>query len=116
MYNNQINDVKKYLKKISKHHLQFISPLYYLKNIIKNPNIIVGDYTYYDDLNGVENFEKQILYHFVFLGDKLIVGKFCQFAMGTTFLMNGGNHVMESRSVTELSLPLSLLPKMLNRS
>jgi len=75
-----------------------VEQLCYLKNIIKNPNIIVGDYTYYDDLNGVENFEKQVLYHFDFLGDKLIIGKFCQIATGTTFLMNGGNHVMEGFS------------------
>ena len=48
----------------------------FLKNIIKNPNIIVGDYTYYDDPVDVHNFEKNVLYHFDFIGDQLIIGKF----------------------------------------
>ena len=38
--------------------------LCFLKNIIKNPNIIVGDYTYYDDFENVENFEKNVKYLF----------------------------------------------------
>jgi virginiamycin A acetyltransferase len=64
----------------------------YLKNIIKNPNIIVGDYTYYDDFENTENFEKNVLYHFDFIGDKLIIGKFCSIASDVKFIMNGGNH------------------------
>ena len=52
--------------------------LCFLKNIVKNPNIIVGDYTYYDDFENVENFEKNVKYHFDFIGDKLIIGKFCK--------------------------------------
>lgn len=64
----------------------------FLKNIIKNPNISVGDYTYYDDPEDIHNFEKNVLYHFDFIGDKLIIGKFCQLATGVRFIMNGGNH------------------------
>jgi virginiamycin A acetyltransferase len=64
----------------------------FLKNIIKNPNIIVGDYTYYDDPIDIHNFEKNVLYHFDFIGDKLIIGKFCQIATNVKFIMNGGNH------------------------
>jgi virginiamycin A acetyltransferase len=66
----------------------------YINNTIKNPNIIVGDYTYYDDPNGAENFEKNVLYHYPFIGDKLIIGKFCALAEGATFIMNGANHKM----------------------
>lgn len=66
--------------------------LVYLKEMIKNPNIIVGDYTYYDDLENPENFERNVLYHFDFIGDKLIIGKFCSIASGVKFIMNGGNH------------------------
>ncbi|EAW36071.1 CatB-related O-acetyltransferase [Lyngbya sp. PCC 8106] len=66
--------------------------LVYLKNIIKNPNIIVGDYTYYDDFENPENFERNVLYHFDFGGDKLIIGKFCSIASDVKFIMNGGNH------------------------
>lgn len=68
------------------------SRLAYLKPIIRNPNIVVGDYTYYDDPDGVENFERNVLYHFDFQGDKLIIGKFCAIAAQTKFIMNGGNH------------------------
>jgi virginiamycin A acetyltransferase len=67
--------------------------LCFLKNIIKNPNILVGDYTYYDDFENVENFEKNVKYHFDFVGDKLIIGKFCMIASGVTFIMNGANHL-----------------------
>nr|WP_231373981.1 CatB-related O-acetyltransferase [Aureivirga marina] len=72
--------------------------LCFLKNIIKNPNIIVGDYTYYDDFENVENFEKNVKYHFDFIGDKLIIGKFCMIASDVKFIMNGGNHLTESIS------------------
>ena len=64
----------------------------FLKNIIKNPNIIVGDYTNYDDQVDINNFEKNMLYHFDFIGDKLIIGKFCQIATAVKFVMNGGSH------------------------
>jgi virginiamycin A acetyltransferase len=64
----------------------------FLKNVIRNPNILVGDYTYYDDPLQPEQFERNVLYHFDFIGDKLIIGKFCSIAAGVTFIMNGGNH------------------------
>ncbi len=64
----------------------------YIKNIITRENIIVGDYTYYDDPQGVERFEKNVLYHFPFIGDKLIIGKFCAIAKDVKFIMNGANH------------------------
>ena len=67
--------------------------LCFLKNVIKNPNIIVGDYTYYDDFENVENFEKNVKYHFDFIGDKLIIGKFCMIASDVKFIMNGANHL-----------------------
>ena len=66
----------------------------YLKNIITNPHVVVGDYTYYDDPDDVHNFEKNVLYHFDFMGDRLVIGKFCQIATGVRFIMNGSNHAM----------------------
>ncbi|GAA3781266.1 Vat family streptogramin A O-acetyltransferase [Corallibacter vietnamensis] len=72
--------------------------LCFLKNYINNPNIEVGDYTYYDDFETVSNFEKNVKYHFDFIGDKLIIGKFCMIASGATFIMNGGNHLTEATS------------------
>lgn len=72
--------------------------LCFLKNIITNPNIIVGDYTYYDDFENVENFEKNVKYHFDFTGDNLIIGKFCMIASGVSFIMNGANHLTDAIS------------------
>lgn len=69
-----------------------IPSLCFIKNVIKNPNIIVGEYTYYDDINGAENFESHVTHHYDFIGDKLIIGKFCAIAKGIEFIMNGANH------------------------
>jgi len=74
------------------HPLATYKNLVFLKNIITRPNIVVGDYTYYDDQHDPYNFEKNVLYHFDFLGDKLVIGKFCAIASGVQFIMNGGNH------------------------
>lgn len=84
--------------------LENIERLCFLKNIIKNPNIIVGDYTYYDDFENVENFEKNVKYHFDFIGDKLIIGKFCMIASDVKFIMNGGNHLTEAISAYPFSI------------
>ncbi|MDR2617200.1 MAG: hypothetical protein LBC22_05335 [Endomicrobium sp.] len=48
----------------------------FLKNVITWKNIIVGDYTYYDDNSGISNnFETaNVFYHCDFCGDKLIIG------------------------------------------
>ena len=73
-----------------------IPSLCFIKNVIKNPNIIVGDYTYYDDPDGAENFEKHVTHHYDFIGDRLIIGKFCAIAKGVEFIMNGANHQMNS--------------------
>ena len=70
----------------------------FLKNFITHPKIEVGDYTYYHDADGVENFEKNVKYLFDFNPDKLIIGKFCMIATGATFIMNGGNHLTDAIS------------------
>ncbi|MET0855586.1 MAG: Vat family streptogramin A O-acetyltransferase [Telluria sp.] len=74
------------------HPMEGFPQVCYLKNIIDNPNIVVGDYTYYDDPEDCHNFERNVLYHFPFIGDKLIIGKFCAIARGAKFIMNGANH------------------------
>jgi virginiamycin A acetyltransferase len=70
----------------------------FIKNTVRNPNIVVGDYSYYDDLEDAENFERNVLYHFPFIGDKLVIGKFCAIARGAKFIMNGANHKMSGIS------------------
>ncbi|MEM7573973.1 MAG: CatB-related O-acetyltransferase [Bacteroidota bacterium] len=72
--------------------------LCFLKNIIDQANISVGDYSYYDDFEDVHNFLKNVKYHFDFSGDQLIIGKFCMIASGVTFIMNGANHLTDSIS------------------
>ena len=84
--------------KNKKFPLEHYDRLCFLKNIITNPNIIVGDYTYYDDFETVENFEKNVKYLFDFTGDKLIIGKFCMIASDVTFIMNGANHLSDAIS------------------
>lgn len=70
----------------------------YIKNKVTSANIIIGDYTYYDDPDGAENFERNVLYHFPFIGDKLVIGKFCAIARGVKFIMNGANHQLDGFS------------------
>jgi virginiamycin A acetyltransferase len=71
----------------------------FLESLVKNPNVVVGEYTYYDDPEGPEHFEaKCVLYHFPFVGDKLVIGKFCALARGVKFIMNGANHKLSGFS------------------
>lgn len=64
----------------------------HIKPTIKNPNIIVGEFSYFGDVD----FEKHVTHHYDFIGDKLIIGKFCQIAAGVEFIMNGANHQMNA--------------------
>lgn len=66
----------------------------YIKNTITRPNIIVGDYSYYDDPVDSEHFEDHVTHHYDFIGDRLIIGKFCAIAKNIEFIMNGANHRM----------------------
>lgn len=66
----------------------------YVKPTIKSKNIIVGDFTYFSDVD----FEMHVTHHYDFYGDKLIIGKFCQIAAGIEIIMNGANHQMNAAS------------------
>jgi virginiamycin A acetyltransferase len=76
----------------TRHPIAGVTRTGFLKPFITRPNIVVGDYTYYDDPDGPERFESNVLYHFDFIGDRLVIGKFCSIGAGTKFIMNGGNH------------------------
>lgn len=71
-----------------------IKQLIFLKASIKNPNIDVGEYTYYDKSNADDDFEAHVTHFYEFIGDKLTIGKFCSIASGVEFIMNGANHNM----------------------
>lgn len=79
----------------SSYPIEGVERVCFIKNFITNPNIIVGDYTYYDDPENPEMFEQNVLYHYDFIGDKLIIGKFCAIASGVRFIMNGANHKLD---------------------
>ena len=71
----------------------------FLKPLVDQTNIEIGEFTYYDDPNGPERFvERCVLYHYPFVGDRLIIGRFCALAEGVTFIMNGANHAMSGFS------------------
>ena len=72
----------------------------YLKNVVHDPNIEIGDYTMYNDyVRDPQDFAKNnVLYHYPVNGDKLKIGKFCSIACGAKFLFTSGNHAMQSLS------------------
>lgn len=72
----------------------------YLKNVITNPNIEVGDYTMYNDFsnNPIEFEKNNVLYHYPVNHDRLVIGKFCSIACGAKFLFNSANHTLSSLS------------------
>ncbi|MDO5434713.1 CatB-related O-acetyltransferase [Eubacterium sp.] len=72
----------------------------YLKDVITNPDITVGDYTMYNDFTKDPIlFEKNnVLYQYPINHDRLVIGKFCSIACGACFLFNSANHTMRSLS------------------
>ena len=69
----------------------------FIKNVVKAPNISIGDYTYYDDAADPTGFEtNNVLFNYPEFGDRLIIGKFCAIASGTKFIMGPANHRINS--------------------
>jgi virginiamycin A acetyltransferase len=81
-----------------KHPMKGFPQICFIRNTVSNPNITIGNYTYYDDPEDSENFERNVLYHFPFIGDRLIIGKFCALARDVKFIMNGANHKLDGFS------------------
>lgn len=72
----------------------------YLKNVVNNANIEIGDYTMYNDFvqDPIDFQKNNVLYHYPVNQDKLKIGKFCSIACGAKFLFTSGNHTMNSLS------------------
>ncbi|WP_085833019.1 CatB-related O-acetyltransferase [Clostridium merdae] len=72
----------------------------YLKSVITNPNILVGDYTIYNDfVSDPRGFEtNNVLYHYPINHDRLVIGKFCSIACGAKFIFTSANHTLQSLS------------------
>lgn len=79
----------------------------FLKNLVRSPLIEVGEYSYYDDSDGPDCFEEKcVLYHYDFVGDRLVIGRFCALATGVQFIMNGANHALGGFS----TFPFGIFP------
>lgn len=72
----------------------------YLKNVVNNANIEIGDYTMYNDFvqDPIDFQKNNVLYHYPVNQDKLKIGKFCSIACGTKFLFTSANHTLKSLS------------------
>lgn len=72
----------------------------YLKNVVSDPMIEVGDYTIYNDfVHDPREFEKNnVLYHYPVNHDRLLIGRFCSIACGVKFLFTSANHTLKSLS------------------
>ncbi len=72
----------------------------YLKNVITNPAIEIGDYTiYHDETGDPTRFESEnVLYHYPINNDRLVIGRFCSIAKGVRFLFNSANHSLNALS------------------
>ncbi len=78
-----------------KHPIDMHKRVGFLKPLVHVPNVEIGEYTYYDDPEGPDRFyEKCVLHHYPFIGDRLVIGRFTAIAEGARFIMNGANHVM----------------------
>ncbi len=92
----------------------------YLKNVVTDPSIQVGEYTIYDDfVNDPRDFERNnVLYHYPINGERLVIGRFCSIACGAKFLFNSANHTLGSASnyifpvlFEEWGLPVEDIPR-----
>lgn len=72
----------------------------YLKSVVTDPAIEVGEYTMYNDfVHDPREFQKNnVLYHYPVNGDRLKIGKFCSIACGAKFLFTSANHALGSLS------------------
>ena len=86
------------------HPMKGFPQVCYIRNTVSNPQIEIGEYTYYDDPENSEDFERNVLYLFPFIGDRLIIGRFCAIARGVRFIMNGANHPMNGFSTYPFSI------------
>lgn len=74
----------------------------FLKAVIDHPRFEVGDYTYANDFNPPDEpsgwASRLAPYLFPSSQDRLVIGKFGQFAHGVRFITNSANHKMDGFS------------------
>jgi virginiamycin A acetyltransferase len=63
----------------------------YLRPLVTDPRIEVGEYTYYDDPDDALGFERNA-FLYAYGPERLIIGRYCAIAAGVRFVMPGANH------------------------
>src|SRR3954471_20307199 len=69
----------------------------FLRPLVQAPNISIGEYTYYDDPEHPEEFERRNVLYAVG-PERLEIGRYCALAEGVRFIMAGANHAMTGPS------------------
>ena len=73
--------------------------LVYLNQVINHPNIDIGDYSYFNSFQPVEDWAGRIApYLYEGAPERLEIGKFCQFANEVLFITSSANHPMRGFS------------------
>jgi virginiamycin A acetyltransferase len=82
------------------HPMDAYPPATFLRPLAKGrTNVKVGRYSYYDDRYQTGDFfTRNVLHHYDFIGDRLVVGDFVAIAYGVQIFMNGGTHAMSGFS------------------
>ncbi|MEW5421676.1 CatB-related O-acetyltransferase [Amorphus sp. 3PC139-8] len=71
----------------------------HLKAVIDHPRITVGDFSYYHNFAVLPDYAAYMApYLFPLSPEKLVIGKFCQFAHGVRFITSSANHDMSGFS------------------
>jgi virginiamycin A acetyltransferase len=63
----------------------------FLKALVTDPRIDVGEYTYYDDPDDPLGFERNAVLY-AYGPERLVIGRYCALASGVRFIMPGANH------------------------
>lgn len=72
----------------------------YLKSVVDNPAIEVGEFTIYNDFvrDPADFAANNVLYHYPVNHDRLVIGKYCSVACGAKFIFTSANHTLRSLS------------------
>jgi virginiamycin A acetyltransferase len=73
------------------HPLASTDRVVFLRPVVKDPRIEVGEYTYYDDPDDPQAFERDCVLYAVG-PERLVIGRYCAIASRVRFLLPGANH------------------------